>query len=240
MNRSKMNLDTIRVLDRDIDRLTSHIFLAPILLNSSYDNVITTLEIMPSIEQSHYDCVIHALHNVLCSAPSLLHLIAPTVPYFAEYFDLSDSSSAAVEGSFPLWNCTSRCPASEISFTEKKIWACRGLQTLQLRFISKLKPDEASPENSRKMFGYISRVCPNLRELAIYRWELNLKLEGGLCLLSRLKFLKKLTVMSWSKTKLKKQDLDWMTRYPPRKLNPGIRYWRKMTRISSEVGAVVI
>ncbi|KAF9347453.1 hypothetical protein BGX26_001042 [Mortierella sp. AD094] len=223
--------DTISVLDRDIDRLTSHIFLAPIL-DSSFVNIITTLEIMPSIEQSHYDCIVHALHNVLCSAPSLLHLLAPTVPYFAEYLDLSDSTD--IERSYPLWNCSSGCPASETGFTEKRIWACRGLKTLQLRFNSKLKPDEASPTNARKMFGYISRVCPDLRELTIYRWELNLKLEGGLCLLSRLKSLKKLTVMSWAKTKLKKQDLEWMAQYPQKKFSLRVRYWRKMTRTSSK------
>ncbi|KAF9994716.1 hypothetical protein BGZ79_000499 [Entomortierella chlamydospora] len=218
--------DTLSVLDRDIDRLTSHIFLAPIL-DPSFINVITTLEIMPSIQQSHHDCIVHALHNVLCSTPTLLHLLAPTVPYFAEYLDLSDPTD--IERSYPLWNCSSGCPAAETDFTKKRIWACRGLRTLQLRFISKLKPDEANPENARKMFGYISRVCPDLRELAIYRWELNLKLEGGLCLLSRLKYLKKLTVMSWAKTKLKKKDLEWMTQYPQKKFSQRVR-WRKMKK----------
>ncbi|KAF9437842.1 hypothetical protein BGZ76_010927 [Entomortierella beljakovae] len=197
--------ETISVLDRDIDSPTAHIFLAPIL-NPSFNNIITTLEIMHSIEQSNYDCVVHALHNVLCSTPSLLHLLAAAVPYFSEYLDLSDK----VPLEEPIWNCTSGCPASEPGFKEKRIWACRGLRTLQLKIIPKLKRDVASVENSRMMFGYISKVCPDLRELAIFRWELNLKWEGGLCLLSRLSSLRRLTIRSWTKTRLKKRDLDWM------------------------------
>ncbi|KAF9999014.1 hypothetical protein BGZ79_007346 [Entomortierella chlamydospora] len=217
------SLDTVSVLDKDIRPDTCHILLSP-FLDSYYNGTITTLEIMPAVDIPNYDCVVHALHNLLCSTPSLLHLIAPSVPYFAEYFDPSEL--AVADKSHPLWNCKLGCPATQANFSEKRIWACRGLKTLQVRIISRFSDDEPTPKNSRMMFGYISRVCPNLQELAVYREELNLNLEGGLCFLSRLTELRKLVVVTRTKTMLKKKDLNWMARHPKRNTTLFSR-WRK-------------
>ncbi|KAF9352176.1 hypothetical protein BGX26_009952 [Mortierella sp. AD094] len=226
----QINLDTVSLLDRDVNASTNQVLLGP-LVRSSFDNIITTLEIIPAIEELHSDCVTHALHSVLCSSPSLLHVLAPTVEYFVQYFDLSETTDTG--RTCPVWSCVSGCFASEPDFTKRKIWACRGLRTLQLKFVSKVKRDNASLANARMMFGYISKVCPNLRELAIYRLKLNLELESGLCLLSRLRFLQRLTVMTWTNMKLKKKDLKWMAKRPDGKLSkPYSRLWSTLSSSS--------
>ncbi|KAF9115441.1 hypothetical protein BGX27_007816 [Mortierella sp. AM989] len=225
----KMNLGAVSILDKDIRPDTCRILMSP-FMDSYYSSIVTTLEISPAMDQPHYDCVVHALHNVLCSTPSLLHLIAPSVPYFAEYLDVSDPT--VDQRNTPLWNCKSGCPAFRPDFTKNRIWACRGLKTLQLRFISNVKTDEASAKNSRIMFGYISRVCPDLEELKIYREKLNLNLEGGLCFLSRLRGLRKLAVVTRTKTKLKKKDLEWIARYPQKRGRTLFNSWRKIPAVS--------
>ncbi|KAF9993703.1 hypothetical protein BGZ79_001598 [Entomortierella chlamydospora] len=235
----RAQLDTISVLDTDIDRLTSQILFGP-LLHGSLDNTITTLEITTLSAQNVQECGIHALHNVLCTSASLLHLIAPWAPYFLEYFDFTGTTK--VQKSSPLWECSSGCPAAEANYIQKRVWACRGLRTLQLRFIAKFKPKDpnysmnprysngllgpkgsAGPEDSsqtraRIIFGYISTVCPNLSELEIYYTDLDLGLAGGFCFLSRLKFLQRLTVGTRRREKLKGEDLDWMARDPQKKI----------------------
>ncbi|KAF9342960.1 hypothetical protein BGX26_006508 [Mortierella sp. AD094] len=228
-------LNTVSVLDKDIRPDTCRMLLSP-FLDSYYSGTITTLEIMPAMDRPHYDCVVHALHDVLCSTPTLLHLIAPSVPYFAEYLDPSEL--VAADKPYPLWNCKSGCPASQANFSKKRIWACRGLKTLQLRIISKVDEDELTARNSRVMFGYISRVCPNLQELTVYREELNLNLEGGLCFLSRLTELRKLAVITRTKTILKKKDLDWMTRYPAKRNTTLFSRWRKLPLAPSSKNTV--
>ncbi|KAG0007926.1 hypothetical protein BGZ80_004067 [Entomortierella chlamydospora] len=219
----KINLDTICLLDRDICASTNQTLLGP-LMKSSFDNIITTLEIIPAIEGLHSDCIVHALHSVLCSAPSLLHVIAPTVEYFIQYFEVSEPAN--IERACPIWSCVSGCFASEPDFTKRRIWACRGLRTLRLKFVSKTKRDDACSADARMMFEYISKICPNLRELAIYRLKLNLELDSGFFLLSRLRFLQRLTVMTWTDMKLKKKDLKWMAKHPDGKLStPYFRLW---------------
>ncbi|KAF9115443.1 hypothetical protein BGX27_007818 [Mortierella sp. AM989] len=222
----QLYLDTVSVSERETNKATLRTLFRP-FLESSFDSIITVLEIVPAIDQVRNDCLTHALHGVLCSASSLLHVRASTVAYFVEYLEFSEA--AVSDRLRPLWSCVSECLASEHDFKKKRVWACRRLRTLQLKFISKTRGDENRPEYARMMFGYIAKVCPNLRELSIYRLRLNLELEGGLCLLSRLRFLQRLTVVTWTKSKMKKKDLEWMARHPPEKVILQLCKWSNIS-----------
>ncbi|KAF9115439.1 hypothetical protein BGX27_007814 [Mortierella sp. AM989] len=195
--RQPLNIDTISVFERDLHKDTSDTFFAP-FLNTDYNNFITTLEIVPSMDESLNPFIGHALHDLLCAASSLLHLLAPSIPYFAEYLDLSGSEGRST---------------SDIR-TTKKIWACRRLQTLHIKFVTKDSVHHASAKESRIMFGYIANICPNLRELAIVQLALDLKLKGGLCYLTGLKSLQRLTILTWTRTNLEKRDLEWIKPHP--------------------------
>ncbi|KAF9105199.1 hypothetical protein BGX29_000474 [Mortierella sp. GBA35] len=178
-------------------------------------NTITTLEIClgNGLLLSRY--VSHTLHDFLCSSPWLQHLIAPMIPYYAEYLDLEGPVDPVSESYHPR-KCRPGKQPMDLFRTRKRIWACRGLKTLRIQFES-MEGDYASEENARIMFGYLVRVCPDLRELSIRRRQLNLKLDGGLCLLTRLRKLERLMIWTDTWTKLSKKDLEWMARHPHHK-----------------------
>ncbi|KAF9142024.1 hypothetical protein BG015_001066, partial [Linnemannia schmuckeri] len=101
-------------------------------------------------------------------------------------------------------------------------WACRNLETLHLGFKAKegytLNSHSNSgtgkhvvEEESRILFGFISRNCRHLRDLHIRKYSLDLSLEGGFCLLTQLRELERLVI--WSQTKglrLRERDVDWI------------------------------
>ncbi|KAF9155948.1 hypothetical protein BG015_007979 [Linnemannia schmuckeri] len=122
------------------------------------------------------------LHRYLCASPHLMHLRAPKTAYL-----------------------------------------CRNLQTLHLAFHSRRDSTLSSPTNARLIFGYLSRVCPQLRDLAIFTTELctlnnriyapvlHMRLQGGFCLLARLKWLERLRIGSSNRLiAYKSWDLKWM------------------------------
>ncbi|KAF9341017.1 hypothetical protein BGZ91_011356 [Linnemannia elongata] len=103
-----------------------------------------------------------------------------------------------------------------------RVWACRGLQTCHLSF------DEPGREQraSRILYGYLSRVCPRLRDLKIcfpsvflengsdtsVKASLFLNLASGFCLLTRLKDLESLWIdqVDLSGLVLESCAIDWM------------------------------
>ncbi|KAF9141468.1 hypothetical protein BGX30_004766 [Mortierella sp. GBA39] len=178
-------------------------------------NTITTLEIClgDGLLLSRY--VSHTLHDILCSSPWLQHLIAPMIPYYAEYFDL-EGRVDSVSGSYHPRQCRLGKQPMDLFRTRKRIWACRGLKTLRI-LIDSMDTDHASEENARIMFGYLVRVCPDLQELSIRRRQLNLNLAGGMCLLTRLRKLERLMIWTDTWTKFSKKDLEWMARVPKKK-----------------------
>ncbi|KAG9066828.1 hypothetical protein KI688_012740 [Linnemannia hyalina] len=178
-------------------------------------NTITTLEIClgDGLLLSRY--VSHTLHDILCSSPWLQHLIAPMIPYYAEYFDL-EGRVDSVSGSYHPRQCRQGKQPMDLFRTRKRIWACRGLKTLRI-LIESMDTDHASEENARIMFGYLVRVCPDLQELSIRRRQLNLNLAGGMCLLTRLRKLERLMIWTDTWTKFSKKDLEWMARVPKKK-----------------------
>ncbi|KAG0380861.1 hypothetical protein BGX24_004071 [Mortierella sp. AD032] len=169
-------------------------------------NFITTLHISGECS---------TLHGYLCASPHLLHLKAP---YTAISIDDLDIHHRLVPGRFPTDTDTDTVMSTNQQQQQQQqqgndrpqVWACRRLQTLQVAFFS----TNMTSSSSRVVFGYISRVCPKLKDLEIYGPEylsggwlaadldirqgrLYLLLEGGLCLLSRLKSLERLVVGKW-------------------------------------------
>ncbi|KAF9437840.1 hypothetical protein BGZ76_010925 [Entomortierella beljakovae] len=213
-----LNINTVSILETDIRLDTSSIYFSP-FLHSHYSNIITSLHIIPSSESvtPRYPIYVEeVLHEFLCSAPSLLILNAQSVTYKGEYFnDYYDSEATEAEG-----NHATRTPILEGDSTvvhneaPRRTWACRNLQKLRIK-LTPAYDDKPHIKNSRITFGYISKMCPDLRELAIEQPKLSFKLNGGFCLLSRLKKLERLIIKTPDITSLKMRDIEWMTLPPP-------------------------
>lgn len=165
-------------------------------------NLVTSLTLT-----SNYSCttsVESGLHDYLCASPLLLHLYTDRIvfqfasldPYAAEH----RRKAAVVAGS---WSGTSS--EYDTLMAPRGIWACRNLKSLHAEF-----SDDRPLENrwivgldvhkdmthaqTRVIFGYLSRVCPNLEELHVVLTPVDLGLQSGLCLLSRLKRLERLEI----------------------------------------------
>ncbi|KAG0371043.1 hypothetical protein BC939DRAFT_70917 [Gamsiella multidivaricata] len=150
-----------------------------------------------------------ALHEFLCTSPTLLHLIAPTVTYYTEYLDLN----RILVGSKDTHPDTPRA--------DGRFWACRSLKTLHLEIRARYESDTL--QHSRVIFGYLSKVCPKLEDLQLRRPYLSFWLAGGLCLLSRLHNLEKIKLCCRSYTGFCESDvLEWVKRegHPWGKVSP--------------------
>ncbi|KAF9939511.1 hypothetical protein BGZ65_010353 [Modicella reniformis] len=180
---------------------------------SPYSNTLTSLEILTSSSQAPHHYVSHALHNFLCTIPTLVHLVAPEIPYFAEYLDLNGRADDEKEGFYYPRTCGRDRSTTHPHRIQRRMWACRGLRTLHLPFHS-LGEDHPSVENGRIMFGYLARACPDLRDLAIQRKDLNMTLKGGMCLLTRMRHLERLTIVTDTSVRLERKDLEWLAKHP--------------------------
>ncbi|KAG0279097.1 hypothetical protein BGZ96_002068 [Linnemannia gamsii] len=186
--------------------------LTPTIIRNLNDvpNVVTTLEIFcETMVNCNPDS---GLHRYLCASPHLMHLRAPKTAYLVEHLDLHQR----LRGRY----LPAAGPAQSV---RPGIWKCRNLQTLHLAFHSRRDSTLSSPTNARLIFGYLSRVCPQLRDLAIFTTEscmlnnriyvpvLHMRLQGGFCLLARLKWLERLRIGSSDRLiAYKSWDLKWM------------------------------
>ncbi|KAF9346831.1 hypothetical protein BGX26_001662 [Mortierella sp. AD094] len=162
---------------------------------------LTSLEI-ECFEYSYASELGDMLHAYLCQAPLLLHLRAYRTRLHQEHFILQLSESAASD---PF-----RYANPQDAFNQP-IWACRDLKTLYLLVASQHHvASNQETAMSRRMFGYISRVCPNLEDLAIERTFLHTDIKSGLSLLSRCKKLKRLRIYTSLQPYLTERDLDWI------------------------------
>ncbi|KAF9562845.1 hypothetical protein EC968_005074, partial [Mortierella alpina] len=187
-------------------------------LNTYLHNTLTTLEIVNGVFTKEIG---DALHGYLCDSPHLLHLKAPMIQVSNTWFDLEGVLTRC--GYYRRkWETVNHpndaTDASYANAIERKIWACRRLRTLDLKFDR--SDDSSAGENSRMIFSYLSKVCPHLEDLTIRRKWMNLSLHGGLCLLSRLQKLRRLTVLVVRRGRLKRRDLAWISEYmtPAQKL----------------------
>lgn len=158
-------------------------------------NSLTRLEILANCPH---------LHECLCDLPTLLHLRAPGTFISLDDVDIHLRQRYGRLSHRPL----------------PRLWACRDLQTLHIG----CRVYGSNGVAERHIFGYISVLCPKLRDLEISgveNWMLlnpthrlramTMSLEGGFCLLGRLKLLERLRVGSTDiDIKLPSWHWDWM------------------------------
>lgn len=159
------------------------------------------------------------LHSFLCSAPLLRELKARSVICNSRCLD-----------PFPLRlqaEPRERSSENDSVSTEEplRIWACRDLKVLSMKF--KLSTSYGGPANviardARVVFGYLIRVYPKLEDIDIRFDRVLLDLQVGLCLVSRLKHLEKLQIglpsqrYWWNRLS---QDLSWTDPLPLSRLS---------------------
>lgn len=182
--------------------------LLPIMVARLRDtpNIVTRLEIY------HQDRAKllpdSGLHRYLCESPHLLHLKAPYAAYLLEHLDVHSRANlpSSVRG-----------PGSG---STGKVWACRNLQSLHLGIHVQRDFPHETKVHSRIVYGYLSIVCPKIRDLRIDPYYqavllprpiLFMDLDAGLCLLSRLRYLETLLIGSAGMTTNSgSKDLTWM------------------------------
>ncbi|KAG0375190.1 hypothetical protein BGX24_009424 [Mortierella sp. AD032] len=90
-------------------------------------------------------------------------------------------------------------------------WRCRSLKTLHVRL--KGRDDVRFGRTSmRIMCGYASRVFPELEDLVLEKAHMHFEMDSGLCLLTRLGRLKRLTVVGLAYGKIGSGCLDWLAK----------------------------
>ncbi|KAG0380342.1 hypothetical protein BGX24_008908 [Mortierella sp. AD032] len=186
-------------------------------------NTITTLELFyrdNSGDHPRFDPTEFVLHNYLCSSPQLLHLKALHYEYLIDHMDLQGRIAEVLFGEVRR--------RRHFTYTEWKpnppgIWACRRLRTLHLRIITPertIRQMEPRSDYGRVAFGYIARVCPDLRDLALGNGSgysgtsptpLDIQLQGGFCLLAQLKHLERIEIGRFYEcSALTPQNFEWM------------------------------
>ncbi|KAF9546645.1 hypothetical protein EC957_009568 [Mortierella hygrophila] len=170
----------------------------PVLLKSlnAVTNRITTLNIVPIHPSATYSSGI-LLREILCTFQHLVHLRAPTAVYYIEDMDLNDiqgqlDTSIRKRGFTRYLSPPIR---DDPDIARQYIWACRGLKTLHMA-VGYRPFDSNSTERTLVIFGFLSRMCPQLQELHIKRWTMNLKFAGGLSLLTRLQDLERVRIQT--------------------------------------------
>ncbi|KAF9909616.1 hypothetical protein EC991_008274 [Linnemannia zychae] len=134
-------------------------------------NVVTTLELHFHEEASTGPN--SGLHRYLCESPHLLHLRAPKSSIMVEAMDIHARGHILHKGYLEGdndWEETAHNWSqflSSVDFGQRQIWACRKLQTLHVSIYSRTEPELLSPARSRIVFGYLSRICPDLQDIQI-------------------------------------------------------------------------
>ncbi|KAG0306007.1 hypothetical protein BGZ97_000906 [Linnemannia gamsii] len=184
-----------------------------LVLDIINSNRITTLELLGGTGY---------VHELLCNLPHLLSVKATdssiahlTLDVFASFRRMAPALQPSPSPSSTY---------DPIRGDSIRVWACRSLQTCHLSFYA----DGDGQRASRVIYGYLSRVCPRLRDLKLYFPDLFLEngrvsdwnykatmllnLESGFCLLTRLKELERLwiDVVDMDGLLLEGYDIDWM------------------------------
>ncbi|KAK3813061.1 MAG: hypothetical protein J3Q66DRAFT_42174 [Benniella sp.] len=160
---------------------------------AAFMNQLTTLEIVNSTQMTFHSTSID-VERILCTAPNLLHFIAKDIQLETSCFDLRSNAMA------PLW-------------------ACRNLQTLhiQIQPHDLSRPIDCGPRMSRMVYAYLSKCCPRLQDLNIRYSDLNVELESGMCLLSGMRHLERLVLVTTAEHTPTDRDLDWLSTLDARK-----------------------
>ncbi|KAG0205136.1 hypothetical protein BGX28_003177 [Mortierella sp. GBA30] len=203
-----------------------------------FRNALTTLEI---VGHGHLKGLENSLHEFLCEAPHLLRLKAEDICFPSAWFDLEgilDRNEKLSQTMDDLWGFphpvtedSDRLDYQLMESMNRKIWACRRLQTLHLEFDQRGYGCPCSAETSRVIFGYLSKVCPRLDDVRIRRNSLNLTLEGGLCLLTRLERLRRLVIVTDEECPMAQHDVEWICK----SISPELR--AKMVKMVAQYAA---
>ncbi|KAF9133520.1 hypothetical protein BGW39_009594 [Mortierella sp. 14UC] len=172
-------------------------------------NRLTTLNLLAT--QRGYSSRQVTLRTILCTFEHLIHLRAPNMDYFHEDMDVND-----IRGQMHArWNHSrgGLDHAMTDNPTEQYIWACRGLRTLHMS-VGCRTSDSSSPSSALIMFGFLSRMCPQLQELHLRRRLLDLTFRGGLCLMTRLRELERIKIITAYDYPLDDHALFWMRLAP--------------------------
>ncbi|KAG0042054.1 hypothetical protein BGZ83_000960 [Gryganskiella cystojenkinii] len=125
-----------------------------------------------------------ALYQFLCTSPLLLHFKCVISLSLVAFF----GSHAVGQQEAAMFLDQSRTIP---------LWACRGLKSLSIRWALGDRNLKMTPPLTRKIFGYLSRVCPRLRDLEMTLTYCRFfELESGLCLLMRLRDLRRLRIFT--------------------------------------------
>lgn len=133
------------------------------------------------------------LHRYLCQAPRLQQLSIDNMIFPVEYLDLENPSAREATQN-----------------NRNQVWACRNLRSLQIKFGSMTGNDTRTPKRSRHLFAYIAQVCPRLQQLHITRGLMNVQKEGGLCYLSGIESLERLTLQTTNFQTKHISDFGWI------------------------------
>ncbi|KAF9131520.1 hypothetical protein BGW39_001696 [Mortierella sp. 14UC] len=172
-------------------------FLKTLSLRTSF---VTTMELYwntPPCCQRDLKDAPRLIHEYLCTSPQLVHLRTLKAPIRPEYMDLFGRGTGSGGDGY---NTVAKKKATTMPSPHPAIWMCRGLETLHIEVHGKSNP--------RVLFGYISRVLPQLEELYIARPDVcasesgaliyatvDVQLRDGFCLLSRLRHLERLSIV---------------------------------------------
>ncbi|KAG0285158.1 hypothetical protein BGZ96_010531 [Linnemannia gamsii] len=163
-----------------------------------------------------------ALHQFLCNAPCLQHLLAPNVVLEIENLDINKILQQE-----RLSQNNKKPQQRSAQDSAPPIWACRRIRTLHVTFdhdqgivyqgagAASGKGKDVSTLDSLIIFGYLSRCCPDLRDLQMRRWSTTVSMEAGFCLLSRLERLEKMILTGRHFDGFTKQDLGWILKETP-------------------------
>lgn len=170
------------------------------------------------------------LHRLLCESPNLRHLKTLKMHYMTDFMD--------VHRRIPIYPVLSSTDQGQEGWLEDVqeapppnnvpgIWICRGLETLHLELHVHDQAIEKGKHHSRILYGYIATVCPQLIDLRIrfphfcastgmISWLSKYEpyvLEGGLCLLSKLRHLERLWVWHEIFVCENPSELNWLAKF---------------------------
>ncbi|KAF9284180.1 hypothetical protein BGZ88_010107 [Linnemannia elongata] len=170
---------------RRLRTLWSNEFTIYDLRKNQVHNNLTTLELVPKYGFVEYDNPQSALHNYLCSSPHLLHLKAPETCYPIAHMDLYGRLTKLLAR--PEVRRQGKAYPKKVSFPPG-IWKCRNLKTLYIGIFS---PDRRNEVSS--LFRKLPESHSAQGRQAIQP-PLDLRLQGGFCLLDRLKHLERIEI----------------------------------------------
>ncbi|KAG0276702.1 hypothetical protein BGZ95_007166 [Linnemannia exigua] len=190
-------------------------------LSTAVINHITTLNLLPSYSTTILKSDI-PLRKILCTFKHLVHLRAPRAAYFVDEMDLHDVQEQLRDhwnpkprrSSHRMDRLNPRIPSDDPVAARQYVWACRGLRTLHMGVTCR-DSDAELEELSLIIFGFLSRMCPRLRDLQLRMWNTTLTLSGGLSLLTRLQDLERVVIAMDYYPMMKEGNLFWLSSTPP-------------------------